>query len=61
MLNAQLSEEGIMQIKGLASGARLWFLQKYIPSENLLNNSQNELNYTNYEFEKFRKIIKNSV
>jgi len=61
VLKTQLSKDDILQIKDLANGARLWFLQKYIPSENLSNNSQNELNYSNDEFENFRKIIKNSV
>jgi len=50
-----------MQIKGLAAFARLWVLQRYVPSENSSNNLKNELNYTNDEFEKFRKIIKNNV
>jgi len=57
----QLSKEDILQIKSLANGARLWFLQKYIPSENSSNNSQTELNYTDDEFEQLRKIIKNNV
>jgi len=50
-----------LQIKNLAKGARLLILQKFVPSENLSNNSQDELNYTNDEFENFRKIIKDSV
>lgn len=61
ILKTLLSKEDILQIKDLAPFARLWFLQKYIPSENLSNNSQDELNYSNDEFEKLRKIIKNSV
>ena len=61
ILKTQLSKDDILQIKDLANGARLWFLQKYIPSENSSNNSQTELNYTDDEFEQLRKIIKNSV
>jgi pyruvate formate lyase activating enzyme len=61
VLKTQLSEDDILQIKNLANGARLWILQKYVPSENLSNNSQSEVNYSNDEFEKLRKIIKNNV
>jgi len=61
ILKTQLSKDDILQIKNLAKGARLLILQKFVPSENLSNNSQDELNYTNDEFENFRKIIKDSV
>ncbi|OGH99374.1 MAG: anaerobic ribonucleoside-triphosphate reductase activating protein [Candidatus Melainabacteria bacterium GWA2_34_9] len=61
ILKTQLSKDDILQIKDLANGARLWFLQKYIPSKNLSNNSQNELNYSNDEFETLLKSIKTSV
>jgi len=61
VLRSQLSEEDILQIKDLANNARLWILQKYIPPVNLSHNLKNELNYTQDEFEKLRKNIKNSV
>jgi len=61
VLKSQLSEEDILQIKNLAKDARLLVLQKYIPSENLSNSLQKELNYSNDEFENFRKIIKNDI
>ena len=50
-----------MQVKSLAKGARRLILQKFVPSENLPDNSSKNFNYTDDEFENFRKIIKDSV
>ena len=61
VVKSQLSRDDILEIGKLIKGAKLYVLQKFIPSKTLDRKFLNETTYSEEEFEYLREAIKDYV
>lgn len=61
IVKSQISERDILEIGRLIRGAKLYILQKFIPSKTLDRRFLNETTYSDEEFEYLKKILKDYV
>lgn len=61
VLKSQLSYEDFEKIGQLISGAKRYYLQKFVPSKILDETLMGEETYSNQEFEKIKDILKNNI
>ena len=61
VVKSQISERDLLEIGRLIKGAKLYILQRFVPSKALDKRFLNEVTYSDEEFEHFKKILEDYV
>jgi Pyruvate-formate lyase-activating enzyme len=61
IVKSQLSPEDIVEVGKTIKNAKLYILQKFVPSKTLAPNFLNEKTYSDGEFEQFKEALRDCV